>query len=211
MHDLTVSLREGMPTFPGTPSFEVEQLQSHEDAGTVVHYLTMNTHHGTHIDAPAHYIPDGKTIDQLDLECFNGSATVFDLREYSGEPITERILRAQSPPQSTDDRVILLTGDVDRYFEGDFFDKAAYLTEDGAEWLIEQNVSLIANDFLTEAVPGDPHRPVHKALLGAEIPILEYICNASAIADTTQVTLQAFPLLLSGLEAAPVRAVATRP
>lgn len=207
--DLSVPLEEGMPTFPGTPEFESEQLTSHEEAGTVVHYVSMNTHHGTHIDAPAHYISDGKTIEALDLDLFSGLARVVDLRSYRGEPITADILESEASQIEPGDRVLLLTGDVDTsFYDDDFFEKVAHLTVDGAEWLVERDVSLLGNDFLTEAVPGDPARPVHHTLLDAGIPIVEYLCNADAIADWPKVEFTAYPLYLAGLEASPARAVA---
>ncbi|MDX1747647.1 MAG: hypothetical protein R3324_17060, partial [Halobacteriales archaeon] len=60
----------------------------------------------------------------------------------------------------------------------------------------------------TEAVPGDPARPVHHAILGADIPVVEYICNADAVADYDTVELTCLPTLLAGFEGAPTRVIA---
>lgn len=207
--NLSVPLDEETPVFPNHPPFDHEEIVSYEEADVVVSYFSMSCHQGTHIDAPSHFIPDGKTIDELDLDLFVGPAYVVDLRHRRGEPITSEVLESTVPSLTETDRLILVTGDVDHHFyDDDFFDKAAHLTVDGAEWLVDHGVSLLGNDFLTEAVPGDPDRPVHHTLLGAEMPIVEYMCNADGIADRELVEFTCLPLHIPGFEAVPTRAVA---
>lgn len=214
--DLTLPLEEDMPTFPGHPTFTSEQRGSHDDGGAVSHYFSMTTHQGTHVDAPAHFIPGGATIDEVAPSRLVGPTRVVDLRGHRGEAIDAAVLDEHADAVGADDRVLLLTGDVDDGFNrDDFFERAAALTVDGAEWLVEREVGLLANDFLTEAVPevteaiaGDPARPVHHTLLGAGIPIVEYLCNADAVAEADEVELLCLPLLVPGFEAAPARALA---
>lgn len=207
--DLTLPLEDGMPTFPGHPTFTSEQQGDHEDGGAVSHYFSLTTHQGTHVDAPAHFIPGGATIDRLDPTSLVGPTRVVDLRDHRGEPIGATILEEEAEAVGPGDRVLLVTGDVDAaFYEDDFFERAASITEDGAEWLVDRNVDLLANDFLTEAVPGDPARPVHHTLLGAGIPLVEYLCNTEAVAEADEVELICLPLLIPGFEAAPARVVA---
>lgn len=214
--DLTLPLEDGMPTFPGHPTFDSERRGSHDGGGAVSHYFSMTTHQGTHVDAPAHFIPGGATIDEVTPGQLVGPTRVVDLRDYRGEAIDATVLDDHTDGVGPGDRVLLLTGDVDDGFHrDDFFARASALTEDGADWLVERGVGLLANDFLTEAVPevteavsGDPARPVHHTLLGAGIPIVEYLCNAEAVADADAVELICLPLSVPGFEAAPARAVA---
>jgi arylformamidase len=206
--DLSVPLEEDMPGFPGYPGFEHEPLQTYEADGKLSHRFSTPTHQGTHIDAPAHFIPDGETIDDLPLDLFVGPARVVDLREHRGEPITAEHLADAVPGLDPGARVVLLTGDVDAKFSGPaFFEDAAVLTSSAAEWLLDRDVSLVANDFLTEGLD-TPARPVHHALLGAGVPIVEYLRNADAIAEFDTVEFVCLPLSMPGFEATPVRAVA---
>lgn len=206
--DLSLPLEEGMPGFPGYPGFEHERLQTYENDGKLSRRFSTPTHQGTHIDAPAHFDPDGATVDELPLETFVGPATVVDLRAARGEPITGEMLADAAPDVPPGTRLVVLTGDVDaRFYEPDFFDEASVLTESAAEWLLEKQVSLLANDFLTEAIDR-PDRPVHHALLGAGIPIVEYLCNADEITEFETVDLVCLPLPIPRFEATPVRAVA---
>ena len=205
--DLSLPLQRGMPGYPGYPGYDTEQLQEHGTDGKVSHRIEMNTHQGTHIDAPAHFIEGGQTVGELSLETLQGPARVVDLRAYRGEAITAEILSAEAP-DLTADRVLLLTGDVDaRFDDQQFYDAAAVLTADAAGWLIDCGVSLVGNDFLTEGIETDD-RPVHHALLGDEIPIVEYLCNSGAIIDQTTVEFRCLPLQTPGLESSPVLAVA---
>lgn len=208
--DLTVPMSEELPAFPGYPGFEYEQIGGHDvGGGALTHYYSANTHQGTHIDAPHHFVPGGRTVDELTFDELIGPARVVDLREHRGEPIGADVLEEEAAEVEAGDRVVLLTGDVDAgFFDDDFFDRAADITLDGAEWLIDREVKLIVNDFLTEAVPGDPDRPVHHAILGADIPVVEYVCNADAVADHESVELTCLPMLIAGFEGAPTRVIA---
>lgn len=204
--DLSLSLEPEMLGFPGYPGFEAKQLQDYEPDGKVSHHVSMNTHQGTHVDAPAHFIDGGATVEDLSLETLCGPTRVVDLRTHRGEAITAAVLEEAAPSLSAD-CVLLVTGDVDHRFEDtDFFEEAAVLTPDGADWLLDRDVDLLANDFLTESIAAEA-RPVHHALLGAGVPIVEYLCNTGSIADEHTIEFCCLPLRIPGLEAAPARAV----
>lgn len=202
--DLTLPLEDDMPLFPGLPTFESESHVS-EETGALTHRIRMSTHQGTHIDAPRHYVEDGKTIDEVGLEPLQGEATVVDLRDHRGDDVTADVLASADADVGAGDIVVLVTGDVDEHFyDEDFFENASALTADAAEWLVDRDVSVVANDFLSEGL-GDPRRPVHNTVLGAGIPFVEYICNTDAIADRTTVDIVCVPLHLEGFEASPAR------
>lgn len=213
MIDLTYPLEEGDAVFPEYDGFKSKVLESHKDnaePSRVSHRFSANSHQGTHIDAPLHFIQEGKTIDEIDIDVLNGPARIVDLRNYKKEKITANILENTAPNIRENDRVILITGDVDRLFgTKNFFDNSTVLAPDAGEWLSDRGISMVACDFLTESI-SDPDRPVHHSLLGAGIPIVEYICNTETITQFTEVDLFCLPLLIPGYEAAPAR-VAARP
>lgn len=210
MYELTLQMRPDMQVFPGYDGFEPKRLEDHGDnvPSRVSSRFSANAHQGTHVDAPLHFIEGGKTIERVDAETLVGPANVVDLREYRGEQITAEILEDHAADVQSGDRVVLITGDVDHNFDrDDFFEIASVLSPDGAEWLVDRGVVLVANDFLTEP-PTWEERPVHNTLLGADIPIVEYIANVDAIADADRIELIALPLLIPDFEAAPARVVA---
>jgi arylformamidase len=207
--DLSLPLTSSLSGFPGYPGFEFEQLQSHDQDGKVSHSISLTTHTGTHIDAPAHFVPNGASIDDIPLERLIGEYRVVDLRSHSGERITASMVTDAIGDIDVGTRILLVTGDVDRYFDGEnFFDQAAVLTIEAAEWLVNNDVAAVANDFLTEDIR-NPDRPVHQALLESETPIVEYLCNTDEIADERTVWLYCLPLSIPGVEAAPARVIAT--
>ena len=71
--DVTVPLSAELPTFPGDPPFQVDVTHriGNGDSYNVAR-MTLGTHAGTHVDAPFHFIPDGSTIDELELEILIG-------------------------------------------------------------------------------------------------------------------------------------------
>jgi arylformamidase len=208
--DMTLPLEDGMQLFPGLPTFESERSVAAE-TGAITRRFHSSTHQGTHVDAPRHYDPDGPTLGALDTACWFGPATVLDLRASRGDPIDAETLAATGVDPDPGDRLLLLTGDVDhRFGDDDFFEAAAHLTPSAAEWLADREPALVGNDFLTEAL-SDPDRPVHNTLLGAEIPLVEYLCSADAVAAHDRVEFTCLPLHAPAFEASPVRAVAHTP
>lgn len=222
--DLTLPLNEETLLIPNDyegGGFRSESMDSQEDGTGVVHRFCQNTHTGTHVDAGRHYNVEGEHVDELSLETLRGEAKVVDLRDHAGELIDADVLDATADHLEAGDRAIFVTGDVDAHFhEPDdpelrtLFEEAATFSVDAAEWMTDRGLSLIANDFVTESIelskgkPYDPDRPVHLELCGANVPIVEYLCNVDAIADAETVELTCLPLPLTGFEASPVRVVA---
>jgi kynurenine formamidase len=206
--DLSLPLTSDLPGFPGYPGFESQQLHFHDQDGKVSHSISLTTHTGTHIDAPEHFVPHGASIDEVPLERLIGEYRVADLRSHSGERITASMVADALGEVEAGTRILLVTGDVDRHFDGeDFFDQAAVLSIEAAEWLVDNDVAAVGNDFLTESID-NPDRPVHHALLEADIPTVEYLCNTEEIADQRTVWLHCLPLSIPGVEAAPARVIA---
>ncbi|MDY6817766.1 MAG: cyclase family protein [Halobacteriales archaeon] len=225
LNDRTLLIPEpgsGGSAYP-TDSFQSTPLKTLADNGVRISNFSQHTHTGTHTDAPAHFIDDGRTIEEVPLDRLTGEATVIDLRAYRGELITPAILETEAQSLTAGDRAVFVTGDVDTHFHQvkdpdlvTLFEEASAFSVEAAEWIADREPAMIANDFVTEASdlaidkPYHPERPGHKAILGADIPIVEYLCNVDRIADAGTIELSCLPLPLSGLEAAPTRAIATR-
>ena len=75
--DLSQDLFDGMPVYPGDPEVEIEQVHTLANEGWRLRSLSLNTHLGTHVNVSSHMVSDGKSLSELDLECFMGKCTVY--------------------------------------------------------------------------------------------------------------------------------------
>ncbi|MDB4895493.1 MAG: hypothetical protein JWN15_1755 [Firmicutes bacterium] len=213
--DLSLGFSPGMPAYGASwyPSFELRPIMTPETdpvaQGRRFSQFLMNPHNATHVDAPSHFVPGAAAVNDLDPEVFIGPALVADL-SHKGlrEPISGADLEAAVGADiSPGDRLLIRTDYLDRYWgDPDFWQNPPYLDASAADWCVAQGVRLVGLDCLTEE-PGDRDFPVHRRLLTAGIPILEYIRNLGALKER-RVWLYALPVLVEGAEGSPVRAVA---
>jgi arylformamidase len=212
--DLSLPIEEGMMTFPTHwhPVVEITILGRHGIEGRETRKLVLGTHIGTHTDAPRHFIPNGRTIDDVPLETLIGPAALADftgaspLQEIDVADLKQRL--GDQVPQ----RLILRTGWSDYFGHLKFYNEYPFLSENAAQWLVEQGVRLIAMDTPSPDNPahsrGTPKdSPNHKILLGAEVVLVEYLTNLKAI-TASQVELIVLPLKLKGCDGSPARCVA---
>lgn len=87
--DLTMSISEETPVYPGDPKAKIQQVANLEKEGWNEKSLTFNSHFSTHIDAPFHMVADGKKLDEFPLETFVGNAIVIDIKNQN--PIKETL------------------------------------------------------------------------------------------------------------------------
>ncbi len=225
--NLTLPINEQTVSLPSTkktpPAFSRELSASVKKGDPFTsHRFAQKAHLGTHVDSPAHYVEDGQTIDEVELQKLTGSARVVDFRDVQGKLITDDMLENAVPDLSAGDRLLLITGDVDKYIHNPeepdvkrFFKEASAIAVSGAEWLINREIAFVANDFVTENINVDtwmPYKsdhPVHNNLLHAGIPIGEYLCNTHKVADYDSIDLTCLPIPITGLEAAPTRVIAS--
>ena len=161
--------------------------------------LRLTTHTGTHLDAAYHFVEDGATVDQLDLDALIGPAAVCDFRGQAA--ITAEML-AQAGVGSVP-RALFRTDNSQWIRTGPLPETPAHLTEDAARYLIEKGIRLIGIDGLTVDAPDTV--AAHAALLRAGVIILETL-------DLSQVQpgdyeLICLPLRIAGADGAPARAV----
>ena len=215
--DLSMTLREGMMTFPvhWHPVVEITQLGRFHVEGRETRKITLGTHTGTHVDAPRHVIPAGMTIERTDLSIYYGPACVIDFSkledktEITPAMISERI-GDSFPPR------ILFRFDWERRLGSlEYYSHHPYLSESACHWLVDRGVRLVGTDA---PMPDDPRNgrgtdrdsPNHTILLGKGVALLEYLVNLASI-PAGDFILSAFPLPIENGDGAPVRAVAIIP
>src|SRR5512134_4089977 len=104
IHDISVTLQDGIPIWPGNPAFELVRVNDMaEGASSNVSRLSLGCHTGTHVDAPVHFLPGGSGVDRLPLELLTGPATVFavDTLPADGDNISATALAVARIPPGT--------------------------------------------------------------------------------------------------------------
>jgi len=182
----------GCRVYPGDPAPQKETLSSMEKGDLYnLTALRMCAHNGTHIDAPFHFLKDGKTVDAVGLEAFVGMAYVAEHRGIvSGDDAARMIekAKAQNPEAA---RRILLKGDAEVSLEA-------------AKAFASAGIVLLGNESQTVG-PENAPMAVHLALLSADVVLLEGIRLAEV--PEGSYLLNAAPLNLSGADGAPCRAI----
>ena len=179
--------------------------------GFAITLVTLDTHSGTHLDAPSHQLPGAPTLDRLDLGKCVGPAEVVDCtakRPYQliEVPDLEAIAHRVHPGG----RLLFRTDWSRRWREPDFNEGYPAFTVESATWLAEHGVALVGIDTPSVAPcyrPVEVINAVHRPLLEAEVVLVENLTNLAELRQPA-VEFIALPLNLVGSDGCPVRAVA---
>lgn len=194
------------PTYP-TPKFTKLMTPDSDPLGIrTVSAVSMLCHTATHLDAPRHFVPDGATIDEIDLDVLIGDALVADFfGKKDGEAITADELAEQLHGQVQPGlRLIVRTGYTTKYWgTEEYYLGGPYLEQEAAEWIVDAGFVLCVFDFVPDSVKQQT-LGVHRTLLPAGIPFVEYPTNVEAI-KSRRVKLFVIPMKLLGSDGAPAR------
>ena len=184
--DLSHSIEHGMITYPGLPGplicdfLSREASRSHYAPGVEFHIgkIEMVANTGTYLDSPFHRYAEGKDLSQLPLEQLADLESVVVRPRAPGRAIGPGAFAGEALAGKA---VLVQTGwdthwRTDRYLSGHPF-----LTGEAARFLREQHVALVGIDSLNIDDTDDGRRPVHSALLAADIPIVEHLCNLGSL------------------------------
>lgn len=203
--DLTQRMETGMPVYPGDPAPAFTPVANFDTHGYWARQITITTHTGTHIDAPAHCLAGGKTLDQFPASHFIGRALVIDCRQVTGE-ISLSHLEPFGPSLNTDFLLILTAWD--RYWgEETYFAGFPVLSPQAVAWLAAQKIKGIGIDAPSVDAADAADLANHCQLLGHDIVIIENLTHLDAIPGG-RCQLHCLPLLIVGTDAAPARVIA---
>jgi arylformamidase len=201
--DISMPVENGMPVYPGDPKVKIVKIKTFQKNGVIVSKITMGLHAGTHIDAPRHYLPDGKTIDQIPLECLTGKAVVCDLSSVE-DCIKAKDLRKFA----IDEGDIIFLKTKNSQTRENAPKNQICLNEDGADYLIEKEIKAVGIDCLSIERFDSSDARIHKKLLGREIPIIEGLVLGNV--DGGRYLTHCAPLKIIDAEASPARCVLVR-
>jgi arylformamidase len=203
-YDITLTITPEMIVWPGDPPVTMQRTSSiaSGDSSNVTQ-ITMSCHTGTHVDAPDHFLNNGKTVESLSLDLLMGRVYVLHLPNVN--LITASVLMdADIPPRTR--RLLFKTRNSDYWANGnkEFQTDFVGLSVDAAELLVDRNVRLVGVDYLSVA-PFKMGKPVHTILLDAGVVVIEGL-DLSKVSQG-RYTLHCLPLKLGGAEGAPARAI----
>jgi arylformamidase len=199
---------------------EWEQFSQHrrkEGSWYILSEVTLNTHVGTHIEFPYHHFKDGLDAATFPLERLIGEAVVLDISAWGNNATMtlEDLKRVAGDTIQPGDIVYFYTG-LDRYYRTEKQHDRPWFTTEAIEWLAEEaKIKVMGVDtsgIETRNPDGSPSygQPNHEVLLGAGIPLIEYMTNLGSLVHKRFLTF-ILPAKIAGAESFPVRVIAIEP
>lgn len=163
MIDISLPLDSKIITYPGDLPLELHDYRTHDVDGVHITRIMIESHTGTHIDAPFHAIKGAPTMSSIPLDNLMGPCTVV---EVEGDSI-----KAEDIPDQFEKRLLFKTKNSLLYdkFNTDF----TYITMDAAEKIVSSGTEAVGIDYLSIEKFGTRGMPVHKKLLENGVAIIE--------------------------------------
>lgn len=204
--DLTHEIKEGMPVYPGTEAPVLKQANTIAEHGFAEKLITMVSHTGTHMDAPAHVLEGRKTLSQIDLNDLCGKGCLIDVREVRGK-ITVDTLKPYEEALKFAKIAVFFSG-WDKYW-GDkkYFEDFPVMDEDSAKFLVSTGVKGVACDMISVDSVDSVNLDIHRILFAADVFSCENLKGLERLAGK-DFEIGIFPLNIKDGDGAPVRAAA---
>ncbi len=204
--DLTHPIAEGMPVYTGTEPPVLKSECTIEGIGFAEKKITMFSHTGTHMDAPAHLIKNAKTLDKFPVSQFYGKAFMLDLRNILGSIVELRDLEPYEETIREVEFVLIYTGWSRYWGNKKYFADYPVMSLDAARWLADFKLKGIGFDTISADKIDTVEYDVHKSFLGTSTVIIENLTNLDLL-PCTYFTFSCFPLSFEDADGSPVRAV----
>jgi arylformamidase len=205
-YDISVTLSNDMPTWPGDPAIALQRFSKIEDGATAnVTQISASLHTGTHVDAPYHFLGgDATSVDALPLGLLTGRAYVLHLPDEIDLITAEVLEQANIPPRTR--RLLFRTRNSSIWARGEKIFQKDYvsLSVDAAQYLVSHGIRLVGVDYLSVA-PYKDGKAVHTILFEAGVVVVEGL-DLSQVAQG-RYTLYCLPLKIAGADGAPARAI----
>ncbi len=205
--DLTHPISPNMPVYPGSepPVFTI--VYTIDQIGFLEKKITLSSHTGTHIDAPAHLLKTHNTLDMLAIEHFYGSALLITYKDSAVRSIGIKELQPYQEKIQAADFLLLHTGWSQYWGSEKYFTSYPVLSVEAAQWLGGFKLKGFGLDTISADTADSQEYLVHKALLQKNIIIIENLAHLADI-PANQFDFSCFPLSFEDADGSPVRAVA---
>ena len=208
--DLTLTVSDKIPTFPGSPQPSFIPWENVKDDGYNLELLFLSTHTGTHMDAPYHFLEKGAKIHEISLKKLVSEAVLIKSKKNGGESITKTDIQKFEKKHgkiASFSSVIFYTGWQRNLQKKYYFTKNPGLSVSAAKYLASKKISLVGIDSPSIDLGTDSKFSVHQIFAKKGMLIVENLANLEKI-KSPKFHLVVLPLKLNGTTGSPVRAVA---
>lgn len=205
--DLSHTLEPAMNMYPGSAPPVFESVATAETDGYNELRINILTHTGTHLDCPAHILPDGLTVDKAPVEMFFGPAIIIKCTSISaGEIITREHIEKYETVINGSDFVLFHTGWSRLWNKPGYYGDFPVLSEDAAGYLATLNLKGVGFDTPSCDPVASTDLPCHKIFLGHGIILVENLTNLHLL-PKTGFYFSCFPLKIKDGDGSFIRAI----
>jgi len=208
--DLTLTVSDKTPTFPGSPQPNFIPWENIKEDGYNLEVLFLSSHTGTHMDAPHHFLEKGVKIHEISLEKLVSEAALIQCRKSSNQSITKVDIQKFEKKHGKIENfssVIFYTGWQKNLQKKYYFTKNPGLSVSAAKYLAIKKISLVGIDSPSIDLGKDSKFSVHQIFAKKGMLIVENLANLNKIKLPT-FHLVVLPLKLKNATGSPVRAIA---
>ena len=208
--DLTLTISENIPTFPGSPKPNFINWENIEKDGYNLELLFFSTHTGTHIDAPYHFLKKGQKIHQITTKRLVTEAILIKIKKKSDQSIIKTDIEKFEKMYGKIDNgstVIFYTGWQKNLEKKSYFIKNPGLGKSAAKYLASKRINLVGIDSPSIDLGKDSKFSAHHILAKNGILIVENLANLDKI-HSEKFHLIVAPLKLKNATGSPIRAMA---
>ena len=202
--DLSRTITPGMQGFPGDAAPAIERRED----GFRTASLSLCSHAGTHVDAPAHLSSQSVTLDMMPPETFWGLALLADVRRAAGRGIEIADLAPHAEKLAEADFLLLRTGWEDKFGTEEYLAGFPALSCEAAQYALSLGIRGFGFDTISADSVESEECPIHKTLLGAGALIIENLRGLDALPVGETFLLAALPMPLANADGAPARVMA---
>ena len=208
--DLTLTISESIPNFPGSPSPQFLLWSTIKDEGYNLELLFLSSHTGTHLDAPYHFTKNGLKIHQIPISRLIGEGILIKIKKLKDQSITKQDLinfekkNGKIPDFSS---IIFFTNWQKNLNKKFYFTNNPGLSKSAISYLVSKKINLVGIDSPSIDLGIDKSFSAHKTLATNNILIVENLSNLEKI-STLRFNFIILPLKLKDATGSPVRAIA---
>ena len=209
--DLSLTISESIPTFPGSPKPQFISWSNLKKDGYNLELLFLSSHTGTHIDAPYHFIKNGIKINEIPLDRLIGNAILIKLHKTKNTAITKldiTLFEKKNGKITNNSSVFFSTGWQKELKQNNYFTENPGLSKLAAKYLASKKINLVGIDSPSIDLGKDKSFSVHHILSKNNILIVENLANLDKI-SSKEFNFTILPLKIKDATGSPVRAVAS--
>jgi kynurenine formamidase len=206
--DLTLTVSEKIPTFPGSPKPHFIEWETIPKDGYNLELLFLSTHTGTHIDAPFHFVKNGKKIHEIAPERLVNEAVLIRIGKNSNRSISKTDIQnfeQKNGKIENGSTVIFYTGWQKNLNKEFYFTENPGLSVSAAKYLVSKKINMVGIDSPSIDLGTDSKFSVHHVLAKNNILIVENLANLNKI-KSNNFHLITSPLKLKNATGSPIRA-----